>query len=723
MAAPQRAEDMTKVNRFSCTIHRDPLLRVFLFFTLPVLWTALCTAVPVRAQTWRPMGPAGGDVRSLTADPGDSRRIFLGTTDGHVFRSSDAGEHWEIAGRAGPRQDAVLTALVFDPHAENHGEPMGDARGDSRASYTLYASTWTLDPHAGGGVFSSTDGGRTWIAAGLAGKAVRALVIVGREKGPSVLVAGALDGVYRSTDPRKGWERISPENDEELRNIDSLATDPRNPQVIYAGTYHLPWKTIDGGRHWLPIHDGMIDDSDVMSISVDRSNPRRVFASACSGIYRSDNAGGVWRKIQGIPYTARRTPVLRQDPRHPQVVYAGTTEGLWKTVNSGSSWQRVTPANWVINALQIEEDHPELLVIGTEQLGALRSEDGGATFHAANEGFNHRQIVSLALDPERPTRVLAVLTNAPEPVLATDDGGVTWLPLGPGLKTESLRRVYASPDGWWAALERGGLMRYDAQKGAWESAGIFIPPPPETPGKLPPGKPSSGNPAPGNPSVAKKARKPAGPQPLRQVVNDMAFAESAWFAATEENLLVSKDHGATWCPLPLGPVNLPTRSVRATPDGQRLWVVSLRGMVFSLDGGITWSWRDLPREAGGALRLDTADDQTFLATATNALYLSRDAGQTWHKAGRGIPEAPLQGLAIIGKILLASMESGGLFLSRDLGVTWERIEGTLAEGFFPVVTTTVTAETLYAASSTDSLYAVVLDKEKAGVTASELIPK
>ena len=74
---------------------------------------------------------------------------------------------------------------------------------------------------------------------------------------------------------------------------DSLATDPRNPQVIYAGTYHLPWKTIDGGRHWLPIHDGMIDDSDVMSISVDRANPRRLYASACSGIYRSDNAGAL----------------------------------------------------------------------------------------------------------------------------------------------------------------------------------------------------------------------------------------------------------------------------------------------------------------------------------------------------------------------------------------------------------------------------------------------
>ena len=661
------------------------------FFAITAL--ALVTGLPARAQTWRAMGPPGGDVRSLAEDPSNPRRLFLGTTDGHVFRSEDAGEHWEIAGRAGPRQDGVLAALVVDP----------------RGKRILYAATWTLDPRAGGGVFRSDDAGGTWSAAGLAGKAVRALALAPSQ--PDVLVAGTLDGVYRSEaagDAERKWERISPEGDEELRNLDSVAIDPRSPGTIYAGTYHLPWKTVDGGRHWLPIHEGMIDDSDVMSIFIDGANPRRLYASACSGIYRSDNAGALWKKIQGIPYTARRTLVIRQDARHPQMVYAGTTEGLWKTVNAGASWQRVTPASWEINALAIDDANPDRLVIGTERLGVLRSEDGGKTFRPANEGFNHRQIISLALDPARPNRILAVLTNAPEPVLATDDGGRTWLPLGPGLKTESLKRVYASPDGWWAALERGGLMRYDAPKGAWVRAGMFT-------GEIP--EAAFVRPAPPG-AKPKKIRKAAGPQPIAQVVNDMAFAEDSWFAATEDTLLASHDRGATWSPLPLGPVNLPTRSVRASLDGKKLWVVSLRGLVFSLDGGKTWAWRDLPRGAGGALRLDTVDQQTFLATATRALYISRDGGLTWQKAGRGIPEAPLQGLAIIGSIFLASMESGGLFLSRDLGATWERIEGTLAEGFFPVVTTTTTAETLYAASSTDSVYAVDLRAQKPAVAVS-----
>lgn len=649
---------------------------------------------PARAQTWRPIGPPGGDVRSLAADPSHPRELYLGTTDGHVFLSSDGGEHWDLAGRAGPRQDAVLSALVVDP----------------RGKHVVYAAAWTLDPRAGGGVFRSEDSGRTWQAAGLSGKAVRALAL--SPSRPDVLVAGALDGVHRSLDAGRTWERISPADDEELRNVDSVAVDPRDPAVIYIGTYHLPWKTSDGGRHWAPMHSGMIDDSDVMSIVVDHANPRRLYASACSGIYRSDNAGGVWRKIQGIPYTARRTLVIRQESRHPQVVYAGTTEGLWKTANAGALWQRVTPANWVINALVLDEERPHRMVIGTEQLGVLRSEDGARTFLASNDGFNHRQIVSLALDADRPARVLAVLANAPEPVLATDDGGRTWLPLGPGLKTESLRRVYASPDGWWAALEGGGLMRYDQEKNVWLRAGIAA-------GVISEEASRREN------SAARRRKKVrvAGPQPLAQVVNDMAFAENAWFAATEETLLVSGDHGATWKPLPLGQVNLPTRSVRASRDGKRLRVVSLRGMVFSADAGKTWAWRDLPPASGGARRLDTADERTFLATAASALYISRDAGRTWQKAGRGIPEAPLQGLAIIGKVFLASMQSGGLFLSRDQGVSWERIAGTLAEGFFPVVTTTAAAETIYAASSTDSVYAVELRPGKPAATISTSGPR
>lgn len=633
-------------------------------------------AAGVCAQTWRPMGPPGGDVRSLASDPRNPRHLYLGTSDGHIFSSQDGGERWELLGRAGFSRDGVVTAILVHP----------------TRTRLLFASLWTLDPAKGGGVFRSDDGGRTWQLAGLGGKAVRALAMAPSD--PDYIVAGALDGVFRSPDGGHTWGRLSPEGHEEIRNLDSLAIDPDDPDIIYAGTYHLPWKTEDGGRNWFAIHDGMLDDSDVMSILVDRANPRRVFASACSGIYRSNNAGRLWQKIQGIPFSARRTHVIRQHPIDPQIVYAGTTEGLWKSVNGGDSWRRMTPRDWVINALEISADLGDRLVMGTERLGVLVSDDGGVNFRAANEGFYHRQILALALDRSLPGRVLAVLANAGHSALVTDNGGFTWSPI-PGLEKEKLLRVYATPGseerapGWLVALECGGLLRYEPARKRWERIGKWVPPQQIDDGQ-------------------KKARRSAsrGPRLLDIPVLEMAFSSAAWYAATQWGLLASTDGGATWQVRPLGPLMLPVRSVRTSSDGQKLWVISLRGMVFSTDGGLSWAWHDLPFAAGAPHRLDVAPDGTLFAAAPTGLYVSRDSGENWELVAGGLPASPLQDLALVGDAYLASMQTGGLYVSRDQGRNWERVEGLLAEGHFPVVTTLDAGDVIYAASSTEGLYAV-----------------
>src|SRR5271156_4263372 len=424
--------------------------------------SAVALAVPAQAQVWQAMGPAGGDVRALASDPAHPEVLHLGTTDGAIFTSRDAGADWEPLGLIDENQNAVVTAILVDP----------------RNSAQLYAATWTREAAGeGGGVFLSSDGGATWRDSGLAGHAVRALAQAASD--PAMLVAGALDGVFLSRDSGETWKRVSPGGDSQLRNFDSLAIDARDPLVIYAGTFHLPWKTTDGGKHWSAIHAGMIDDSDVLSLVTDRENPRRIFASACSGIYRSDDGGAAWEKLEGIPYSARRTPVIRQDAARPAILYAGTTEGLWKTTDGGASWWRISPRSWVINSMVIlpgDGGGESRVLLGTEQHGVLASDDGGASFHASNEGFHHHRIVSLAVDSQDSERAAAILENAPDALQMTEDGGKVWLPMSAGLDGDNARQIFSSPAGWWVALASGGLARFDAQRNSWTRIGVVSEP-------------------------------------------------------------------------------------------------------------------------------------------------------------------------------------------------------------------------------------------------------
>jgi len=653
----------------------------FMTMRIAGAFLALATLVAsAQGQTWTPLGPPGGDARTLAADPARPSRLFLGTVDGHIFGSEDSGAHWMLLGRASSRPDAVITAIVVDPRDEN----------------VLFASSWTRDSAAGGGVFRSTDSGRTWSGAGLTGQAVRALAMAPSD--PNVLVAGTLDGVYRSLDASRSWSRISPEHHEELRNFDSLAVDPHDSNVIYAGTFHLPWKTSDGGRSWHPVHEGMIDDSDVMSLLIDGADSRRIYASACSGIYRSDDNAAQWRKIQGIPYTARRTYAIGQDPKRPDNVYAATSEGLWKTEDGGRTWRRTTPESWVVNSVIVASGNPGKVLIGTEELGVMASEDGGEHFEDSNTGFEHRQILALGLDARRPGRILALLAHASEPLLATEDYGRNWTALGPGLRAEQALGVYAAPDeAWWVSLVRGGLMRYDSGKNRWLQVGRVAGDSLELNSHASRGR-------------SKSESKPLkGSQPLLDVVSDMAFSSNLWYAATPGGLLVSEDQGTTWVHKPVGPLtSLPLQSVRVSANGRQIRVVSMRGLVFSEDAGKSWTWHDLPLMSGGALTLDTLpnDENTLVAIARNGLYISRDAGTTWEQAASGLPSTPVQSFAATGTVFGAAMRTGGLYVSFDSGRTWAHAPGKLADGFFSAVAPSNKPGVIFAASATEGLYEV-----------------
>jgi photosystem II stability/assembly factor-like uncharacterized protein len=665
---------------------RTPVHRYFWIFVLSLLFT-----VSASAQTWRQVGPPGGDVQSLAAVPGSARTLFLGSSDGHIFGSRDAGEHWELLGRIGANHDDVIMSIVVD----------------ARSADTLYATSWTLSSK-GGGVYRSQDAGHNWQLMGLEGHTVRALAAA--PSNPDILIAGAIDGVYRSNDSGKIWARISPDNHADLRNFDSIAIDPNDPDTIYAGTYHLPWKTVDGGKTWAPIHQGMVDDSDVMSITVDQNNAAHIFASACSGIYQSTDGGAAWTKFKGIPKDSRRTVHILQDPKRPHTVYAATTEGLWKTSDDGAGWHMITPATWSILSMVIDPENSDRLILGTERLGIQISDNGGQTYRASNQGFSHRRIVDAAADPIHPERALVVLTSSFEPLLETADAGRTWTPLATGLKSGPPRHVFASPDGWFAAPGPGGLMRYDNSKGSWMAVNQVI----EKAATLPARQTSTAKKA--TTRGAKTPTKAASSAttkltiPFRARVNDMAFGRDAWYTAAEEGLFVSRDRGMSWSAVPFAPAagtvvgGSPVRAIHTGNGSSYVWALTQRQLETSGDGGKTWIAHTLPVESRGALRLYAEENKMVLAS-DHGVFISADAGDSWHQAN--FSELSMDDMTTVKNAIVVSTAKGALFVSRDAGNTWGHLDGPNGDSLLSALRSRDSGNQLMAASATEGLF--VLD--------------
>src|ERR1700733_9280937 len=145
--------------------------------TISVLINILLLSAALMAeQPWLPVGPDGGTARSLAVDPKNPERIFLGTSAGNLYLSSDSGANWSRFARPGNSAEMVLDHIAIDPT-------------DSR---NIFVAAWNAQlPHSDGDVFRSKDGGKTWeIVALLRGKSLRALSLAAAN--PKILVVGAL---------------------------------------------------------------------------------------------------------------------------------------------------------------------------------------------------------------------------------------------------------------------------------------------------------------------------------------------------------------------------------------------------------------------------------------------------------------------------------------------------------------------------------------------------
>jgi photosystem II stability/assembly factor-like uncharacterized protein len=517
-----------------------------------ILLAVFLIALPVSAQWWRG-GLHGADVRALIVDPKDPEMLFLGTSGGEVYVSTDGAQTWTTPRGGIPFPGYVVDNLVLD--------------GDGN----LWAACWGL---WGGGVIAvSSDRGRTWLRrdAGLEEVSIRAIAIDPNDA--NFVLAGGLDGVYRSIDAGRTWEKLSPHE-----NVESLAIDPRTRDRIYVGTWRQGWRTDDGGKTWVHVREGMVLDTDMFAITIDPANPDNLWVATCGWVYNTENRGEKWTRYRD-GFNNRRIHAIEIDPVSPDTLYAGSVAGLYRSEDLGRTWYTVSNEDLVINSVVLHPGCPDRVIVGIEGDGVYVSHDRARTFTRSSQGLHNVRVTAIVPDPVIKDRIYAAVAfgGTASGLYASDDAGKNWNRVG-GTKLADILTIAVAPEEdadprFLVGTEKGFFWSNDAEEWTQAAPGTF---------------------------------------PIR-VNKILRYNRTRSFAATAEGVFTTNDGGRSWHRLAGADVRAVDLAVGLIADRKALYTLTSNGL--SLFDGERWIPVLEAPAKGRTIAIRTVDEVQYIFIA------------------------------------------------------------------------------------------------------------
>ena len=422
-----------------------------------VTLTGHTTAEQLAAQvgSWRQVGPvnAGADRMAFAATPGRMYAIPRLTPHAELARTDDSGRHWH-----------VLHALPV-----GDGIPM-DVAADPVQPGTVYLALegGNGDPTYQGRLLVSHDAGATWSTLPFPDIPPRRITV--NSTGRVLTVTAVTGGVYVSTDRGRTWSPDMSPNQESLlaevighnlymdtdrglwvvRQFDTTPSDPKelfatdpdtdihvqdftgDTSELLVRTNGQVFRSDDRGRSWTPAFTAPPDDPTTNSVQLVRGN---TYVAADRHIWVNNGPSGSW--------TSMAVPVHRDDAftvgswaaRTAPLVIDAMHSGLYTTADGGRSYRRIGLAGANVNALVTARDsagHNKLLA-GTDFGTFVRTlPRTGAP--AMNWGLGPNQaelgthVTAMAVDPADPHVVYQAVENSQDRAHFDEstDGGATW---------------------------------------------------------------------------------------------------------------------------------------------------------------------------------------------------------------------------------------------------------------------------------------------------------
>lgn len=160
---------------------------------------------------------------------------------------------------------------------------------------------------------------------------VHALVML---PGSHTLFLGTHNGLLQSKDDGRTWVPVPLPEATKGIDVMTLAADPSNPQILYAGTHERGvLKSRDGGKTWEEVNIGL-GGRDVHALTIDPNQPKTLHAWVVGkGIYRTTDGGGKWPRVDDGPENPEVKALASVNIPTGMggiYLYAGTATGLYR---------------------------------------------------------------------------------------------------------------------------------------------------------------------------------------------------------------------------------------------------------------------------------------------------------------------------------------------------------------------------------------------------------
>ena len=428
--------------------------------------TALEASSPFKAVPFRCVGPMGqgGRVVSLAVDDRAPEHWLAAFATGGLWSTADGGSTWTPIFDHAPAIALGDVAVVWG--APGVPKVIWAGTGEANASRSSYD---------GAGLFKSTDGGKTWQAAGLADSHRIARIVVDPRNPDTVYVAaqgplyteGGQRGVFKTTDGGGTWAQVLPAP--ARTGAVDLIQDVKDPDTLYAALWEKdrkPWdflesgagsgvyKTTDGGATWLRLGHGLPKGPTVGRIGLAQSqqDPKKLYAFVDNQTPRPAAETDPYADPEELTpaklatmseaEVAKLAPKRLDDFLHEHGYHASVTA---KEVQARMKAGTLTVKTLLSSLGDAERDLIDARIVGPE---LYATEDGGATWHRTHKdrldqftytyGYYFGQV---RVDPANDQRVYLLGM----PAIVSEDGGRTFK----GLNGEDWDTVHPDHHALW----------------------------------------------------------------------------------------------------------------------------------------------------------------------------------------------------------------------------------------------------------------------------------